>query len=74
VSESVKCIGGKSVRVDEKNIEVAMIVSGAKDRCVVYLWSAYVESTIVWDRTYVRLCVLYSVVYNTYSTGYLNSI
>jgi hypothetical protein len=24
-----------------------------------------VESTIEWDRTYVRLCVLYSVVYNT---------
>jgi hypothetical protein len=33
----VKCIGGKSICVDEKNIEVAMIVSGAKDRCVVYL-------------------------------------
>jgi hypothetical protein len=37
VSESVKCIGGKIICVDEKNIEVAMIVSGAKDRCVVYL-------------------------------------
>jgi hypothetical protein len=37
VNESVKCIGGKSICVDEKNIEVVMIVSGAKDRCAVYL-------------------------------------
>jgi hypothetical protein len=65
VSENVKCIGGKSICVDEKYIVVAMIVSGAKDRCVVYLGSAYVESTIVWDRTYICLCVLYGVVYNS---------
>ena len=59
MSESVKCICGKRICVDEMNIEVAMIVSSAKDRCVVYLRSTYVESVVVWTvRTYICVCCI----------------